>query len=79
MCATFINIIMYYSTVSHITTILSMSDKQLHWVRLHVSALGIGHHRIVPRLIEQLYNKQGILVRVGGGGGTRKLNEWSLF
>jgi len=33
----------YYvlNTVSHNTTILSMSDKQLHWVQLHVSALGI--------------------------------------
>jgi len=38
-----------------------MSDKQLHWVQLRVSALRIGHHQLVLRLIEQLYNKQGIL------------------
>ena len=38
-----------------------MRDKQLHWVQLHVSALCIGHHKIVLRFIEQLYNKQGIL------------------
>ena len=37
-----------------------MSDKPLHCVQLHVSALGIGHHQAVLRLIEQLYNKQGI-------------------
>jgi hypothetical protein len=48
-------------TVSHSTTILSMSDIPLHWVQqLHVSALGIGHHQVVLRLMEQLYNKQGI-------------------
>jgi len=38
-----------------------MSDKPLHWVQLHVSSLGIGHRQVVLRLIEQLYNKQGIL------------------
>ena len=48
-----------------------MSDKPLHWVQLHVSALGIGHHQVVLRLIEQLYNKQGI--RGCGGGGGRDL------
>ena len=48
-----------------------MSDKQLHWLQLHVSALGIGHHQVVLRLIEQLYNKQGILGGVGVVGGTR--------
>jgi len=42
-----------------------MSDKQLHWVKLHVSVLGIGHHQVVLRLIEQLYNNQGTLVRSG--------------
>ena len=45
-----------------------MSDKPLHWVHLHVSAWGIGHHQVIHRLIEQLYNKQGIR---GGSGGTR--------
>ena len=40
------------------TTILSMSAKPLRWVQLHVSALDIGHHQVVLRLIEQLYNKQ---------------------
>ena len=48
-----------------------MSDKQLQWLQLHVSALGISHHQVVLRLIEQLYNKQGILGEVGGGGRTR--------
>ena len=48
-----------------------MSDKQLHWVQLHVSALVIGHHQVVLRLIEQLYNKQGIRWVFWGGGGTR--------
>jgi len=38
-----------------------MSDKPRHWVQqLHVSALSIGHNQVVLRLIEQLYNKQGI-------------------
>jgi len=38
-----------------------MSDIPLHWVQqLHVSTLGIGHHQVVLRLMEQLYNKQGI-------------------
>jgi len=49
---------MYY-TYSHNTTIFSMSNIQLHWVQLHVSALCIGHHQIVRRLVEQLYNKRG--------------------
>ena len=44
-----------------------MSNLQLHWVQLHVSALCIGHHQVVHRLVEQLYNKRGILERVGGG------------
>ena len=56
-------------TVSHNTTILSMCNKLLHWVQLHVSALCVGHHQVVLRLIEQLYNKQGILE--GGSGGWR--------
>jgi len=34
-----------------------MSDKPLHWVQLHVSALSIGHHPVVLRFIEQLYNR----------------------
>ena len=46
-----------------------MSDKQLCWVQLHVSALGTGHHQFVLRLIEQLYNKQGVLGGVGVVGG----------
>ena len=45
----------------------SVSSIQLHCVQLHVSALCIGHHQAVLGLVEQLYNKQGIL----GGGGTR--------
>jgi hypothetical protein len=57
---------MYYS-YSHNTTIFPMSNLQLHWVQLHVSALCIGHHQVVHRLVEQLYNKRGILERVGGG------------
>ena len=52
-----------------------MSDKPLHWVQqLHVSALSIGHHQVVLRLIEQLHNKQGIRgVIVGGGGKISRL------
>ena len=46
-----------------------MSDKQLQWVQLHVSALGVGHHQVVLRLFEQLYNKRGILGGVGVVGG----------
>ena len=65
-----INLIMYH-TQSHNTTVLSMSDKQLHWVQLHVSTLDIGHHQVVLRLIEQLYNKQSILGGLGVvGDGT---------
>ena len=48
-----------------------MSDKPLQWVHLHVSALGICHLQVVLRLIEQLYNKQGILGWMGCGGETR--------
>jgi hypothetical protein len=44
-----------------------MSNKQLYWLQLHVSTLCIVHRHAVLRLVEQLYNKQGIL----GGGGTR--------
>ena len=45
-----------------------MSDKPLHWVQEpHVSALGVGHHQVVLRLIEKLYNKQGIRGGIGGG------------
>jgi len=29
-----------------------MSDGLLHWIQLHVSALGMGHHQVVLRLIE---------------------------
>jgi len=39
---------MYY-TYCHHTTVLSVSDKQLYWVQLHVSDLGIGHHQVVLR------------------------------
>jgi len=39
-------------TVSHNTTIFTMSDGLLHWIKLHVSALGMGHHQVVLRLIE---------------------------
>ena len=56
--------IMYY-TYSHNTTILSMGYKLLHWVQLHVSALGISHHQVVLSLFEQLYNAQGTLGGVG--------------
>jgi len=49
-----------------------MSNISLHWVQLHVSALCIGHHQVFLRLVEQLYNKRGIMGSVGGGGdGTR--------
>ena len=59
-------------TVSHNKSILSMSDKPLHWVQqLQISALFIGHHQGVFRLIEKLYNKQGILGGLGCCGGTR--------
>jgi len=43
-----------------------MSDKPLHWVQLHVSALSIGHHQVVLRLIEHLYHKQSIRGWLGG-------------
>jgi len=39
-------------TVSHNTTIFTMSDGLLQWIQLHVSALGMGHHQVVLRLIE---------------------------
>jgi len=52
-----------------------MSDKQLHWVQVHVLALGIGHHQFVVRLIEQLHNKQGIL---GDGGGDTTVTYFSV-
>ena len=45
---------MYY-TYSHNTTIFSISNIQLQWVQLHVSAVCIGHHQVVLRLVEQLY------------------------
>ena len=47
-----------YDTYSQNTTVFSMSsiiDKQLHKVQLHVSALCIGHHQVVLKLINQLY------------------------
>ena len=38
-----------------------MSDKPLHWVqKLHVSALIIGHHQVVLRIIEKLYNTRSV-------------------
>ena len=52
------NLIMYY-TYSYNTTLFSMSSIQLHWVQVHFSALCIGHHQVVLRLVEQLYKKQG--------------------
>ena len=58
-------------SVSHNTTILSVSDEPLHWVQLHVSALGIGHHQVVLRLIEELYNKLGIRAEGGWWGFLR--------
>jgi len=42
-----------------------MSNIQLHSVQVHVSVLCIGHHQVVLRLVEQLYNKRGILEGVG--------------
>ena len=45
-----------------------MCNKLLHWVELHVSALGIGRHQGVLRLIQQLYNRQGVLGEWGGEG-----------
>jgi len=53
---------------SHNTTIFSVSNTQLHWLQLHVSALCIGHQQAVLRLVEQLYNKGGVLGGVRGGG-----------
>ena len=55
-----------------------MSNTPLHWVQLHVSALCIGHHQVVLRLVEQLYNKRGILGCVRGGGTISGLynSEW---
>jgi len=58
------NLIMCY-THSHNTTIFSMNNIQLHWVQLHVSALCIGHHQVVLRHVEHLYNKLGTLGGVG--------------
>ena len=46
-----------------------MSDKPLHLVQLHVSALSIGHHQVVLRLKEQLYNYQGTRGEWGLVGG----------
>ena len=46
-----------------------MSDKRLHWVQLYGLTLGIGHNQDVLRLIQQLYNMQGILGGVGVVGG----------
>ena len=76
---------MHY-TYSHITTIFSMSNTQLHWVQLHFSALCIDHHQVVLGLVEQLYSKWGILGAVGGGGtrsclyngGWRKLGPHTI-
>jgi hypothetical protein len=53
---------------SNNTTIFSVSNTPLHWAQLRVSTLCIGHHQVVLRLVEQLYNKLGILGGVGGGG-----------
>ena len=39
-------------TVSHSTTVFTMSDGLLHWIQLHVSALGMDHHQVVLRLTE---------------------------
>jgi len=50
-----------------------MSDKLLQWVKLHVSALVIGHNQVVLRLTEQLHNKQVILGGVGGVWGDESL------
>ena len=57
---TLTNIIMHYAH-SQNTTILPTSNTPLHWVQPHVSALCIGQHQVVLRLVERLYNKQGIL------------------
>ena len=43
-----------------------MSNIQFHWAQLHVSVFCIGHHQVVLRLVELLYNKCG---NVGGRGG----------
>ena len=61
------NLIIYY-THSHNTAIFSMCNIQFRWAQLHVSALCIGHHPVVFRLVEQLYNKRGILGGVRSGG-----------
>jgi len=57
---TLTNLIMYYR-YSHNTTIFSVSNIHLRWVQQHVSALCIDHHQVGHRLVEQLYNKRGIL------------------
>jgi len=62
------NLIMHY-TYSQKTTILPTSNTALYWIELHVSALCIGYHQVVLRLVERLCNKRGIL-RGGGDGGT---------
>ena len=54
---------------SNNTTIFSVSNTPLHWAQLRVSTLCIGHHQVVLKLFEQIYNKLCIL----GGGG------WSVF
>ena len=60
---------MYYIFSHSQHKYISVTDKQLHWVQLHVSVLGIGHHQVVLRLIEKIYNKHGILGGVGMVGG----------
>jgi len=37
---------------SHNTTIFTVSDGLLHWIQLHVSALDMGCHQVVLKLIE---------------------------
>ena len=49
---------MYYTYSKSQHDYIVVSDKQLHWAQLHVLALGVGHHQVVLRIIEQLYNKQ---------------------
>ena len=67
---TTINLILFYTYSQSQHNCIVKSDKPLHWVQqLHVSALVIGHHQVVLRLIEQLNNKQGILRWLGVVGG----------
>jgi len=82
-CVNSVTILIMYYTYSHNTTIFPMSNIQLHWVQLHVSALCIGHHQVVHRFVEELYNKR-VFRRVWGvvgrdGPTTPSTNLWTTW